>query len=228
MKISGVFGGAASGALGNVVASHNRGGQYLRLRVVPTNPQTQPQINSRAALANVSQQWASLTSAEQLAWYTWAETNKVTDRLGKQITLQGNAAYIMINKRLYEDGDALLSDPPIAAPPAPLTSLSGTYDIGLGNFDVIFTATPLAAGVKLIVWAAVVESAGIRHIKNLLRRTEFSAAAETSPFDTEAGVTAVFGTLQVGQVVHYQVQTFDTATGHVSEVLATSGTIIST
>ncbi len=205
-----------SGSVGGTTFAHNRGGAYARARVIPTDPNTTFQQSRRAILSAQSQGWSARTDAERAAWSNWSKQNPVTDVLGASILLSGHQAYVKLNSRLDLDDATLLTVPPIIKAPLALDTLIQDGDIGLGDVDMAFTATPLAAGVKLWILAAVVNSAGITYVKNLLRFIGTSAAAETSPFDNEALITAKFGTLVVGQTLHVRAGTFDTANGQLS------------
>jgi len=220
--------GQISGRVGGNIFSHNKGGPYIRSGSIPTNPSTSYQQNIRANLANRSQEWAGLTSGQQLAWTLWAAENPVRNRLGSAVQLSGQQAYIQINHRLSQAGDTLITVPPVVAAPTPLESLTGSYDIGAGDFQVAFAATPLGAGVRLWVNAAVVSSPGISYVKNIFRLVNISAAAAASPLDLDAATVARFGTLSVGQKVVFNVSTFDGATGLMSEPLRDEGIIVTT
>lgn len=226
--IPGPMASAISGAAGGTVFSRNRYGAYTRSRVVPVNPNTAAQQQARADLAAQSTAWGALTAAQQLQWKTWAENNPIIDRLGQSQVLQANAAYIQLNSRLARSGDTLLTAPPVAPAPNALATLTFTADIGLGNFELTFTPTPLAAGLRLWCQAAVVDSAGINFVSNLLRLTNIETAATASPVDNQAAIETVFGTLSVGQVVHQFVSVFDSATGLLSTPRRVSATVIST
>ena len=116
--------GAASGAVGNTVISHNRAGYYLRMRVVPTKVTNSYTTAVRNALATVSRSWGALTAAQQAAWNTWAQANPVTDRLGQKQVLFGNAAYCQLNALLVQAGDSEISVPPVESAPAALLNAS--------------------------------------------------------------------------------------------------------
>jgi hypothetical protein len=94
-----------------------------------------------------------------------------------------------------------------------LTGLTLTADIGAGAVQVAFTATPLGADDRLVVWAAVVDSAGITYVKNRYKLVGFSTKAKESPYDIESEITGRFGSLQVGQVVHVLAMVHDSTTG---------------
>jgi hypothetical protein len=220
--------GQVSGRLGSVVFSHNRGGPYVRNGTIPTLVTSQEAINAKARLSAQSQAWDNLTAIQRLAWLEWARSNPVVNRLGSQVTIAGNAAFVGINTRLAYAGDTLLTEPPIADPPLALASLTPTFDLGPGTFDLAFTATPLPAGVKLWVTITVLNNPAVNYVENRLRLLLASAAAQASPLDIETETTARFGTLSVGQKIVARVFTFDGATGLISAPLQADGLIVDT
>lgn len=225
---SGALVGQLSGKLGPIVASHNKGGPYFRAHVVPVTATTTFALNAKARLSAASQLWQTLTQEQQEAWLTWANNNPVTNRIGQSITLSGHGAFTGLTSRLAIAGVAAVLDPPVIPAPAPLLTLAATFDIGVGEFDLIFTTTPLAADAALYIQTAVFNSAGINFVQNLLKLLAFSPAAQASPFDIEAQTALRFGTLLVGQRVVHQVSTVDIANGQLSTPLRIDGTIIST
>ena len=224
----GSLAGAISGAVGGDVFSRNRYGAYVRRRAIPVNPQTSYQLNARARLSGYSAAFAALTAAQQEAWNQWADLNPITDRLGQKQALSGHAAYVALNCRLNLCGDSPISVRPVTPPPGALESMTVTGDIGAGTFAVAYTATPLGADDRLVVQAAIVDSAGITYVKNRYKFMLASAKAQASPvgFETEAALR--FGTLQVGQVVHALALVHDSTTGLWSPPRAGVVTITST
>lgn len=210
---------AVSGSIGGTVFSRNRGGSYVRNRSIPTDPNTVRQQNVRAILASQSQAWSDLTDLQRDAFGNWALQNPVTNALGHQITLSGHQAFVQLNSRLDLDDQTVLTDPPVINAPMALDTLVLTADIGVGDVEVAFTATPLAADVKLWIRAAVVNSPGITYVRNLFKFVGTSAAAAASPFVIQTLVEDVFGTLIVGQTLHVRAGTFDVTTGLVSVTL---------
>jgi len=83
MKIKSTLLAQASGALGGFVASHNRGGMYLRARSIPTNPGTDGQNLMRTAFGALADMFQTLDAAERQSWEDYAENVLITDRLGE-------------------------------------------------------------------------------------------------------------------------------------------------
>jgi hypothetical protein len=91
-------GGAASGKSGSVVASHNRGGQYLRARTTPTNPNTARQQAIRSALGSQIQAYTLvLTPTQRAGWETYAANTPARNRLGDTIHLTGQNMFARYN-----------------------------------------------------------------------------------------------------------------------------------
>jgi hypothetical protein len=112
MKIRSIV-GQLSGSLGGQTASRNRGGQYLRMRSVPTNPNTMYQQTVRNVMATLVQLWNdTLTPAQRSAWNAYAAAVPVTDSLGESINLTGQNWYIGNNTARVNAGLARVDDAP--------------------------------------------------------------------------------------------------------------------
>jgi hypothetical protein len=220
--------GQISGRIGGSVYSRNRGGPYIRNGAIPTLSSSIYAENAKQRLAIYSALWASLTSAQQLAWTNWAKQNPVTNRLGHKITLSGHMALVQLNVNIDNAGGTPILVPPVVAPPDGLLTLSASYDIGAGDFNISYTTTPLGASEVLFIWAAVVDNPGVSFVNNLYKLIQVTAAAAASPQVTEVNMALRFGTLIVGQRVFYRVQTVDQDTGLVSQPISSDGTIITT
>lgn len=115
MKWRGPFGqGSASGKLGALVASRNRGGQYLRARVTPVNPGSIFQQAVRNALRTLVSLWqGSLTDVQRASWTTYANNVTVTDTLGDQRNRTGQNWYVGNNTARIQADLARVDDAPI-------------------------------------------------------------------------------------------------------------------
>lgn len=220
--------GQISGKVGGVVYSHNRGGAYVRARSIPVQPGGANQLKIRDAVEAASQQWRELAANARTAWQNWADQNPIPNRVGQMVRLQGNAAYVQLNARLVFNGESQISLPPASDVPLPLLTLTGSYDIGAGDFNLAFTPTPLTGGCKLLVWGCLVQDPSITFVKNRLRQFASGGVNTTSPFSTEGDFAARFGTPQVGNGVVYLAQVFDPQSGLVSVPIRTSGVVVTT
>jgi hypothetical protein len=220
--------GQASGKLGSLVFSHNRGGAYVRARSMPTQPGGKYQEGIRSGVEAASQQWRELTDNARAAWRTWADGHPVPNRVGQMIRMQGNAAYVQLNARLARLGLAQIGLPPAADVPLPLITLSGTYDVGAGSFTAVYTPTPLTGGCELYVWGCLLQDPSITYVKDRLRQFAVGGVNGPSPFNIEGDFAARFGTPQVGNGVVLEAQVFDPQSGLVSLPLRCEGVVVST
>lgn len=224
----GTLAGAVSGSVGSETYSRNRYGAYVRNRAKPIIPVTEYSLNAKARFGGQSARWADVNADSRAAWTTWAQTNPVMDRLGQSQVLTGHAAFVGLNSRLNLAGAAEIDVPPLGAAPAALTTLTGTFDAGAGDFELAFTPTPLGANERLWVQAAVVDRVSINYVKNLLKLIVISAAAQATDYDIQAAVIARFGGLIVGQKIVVMASVFNDLTGLLSTPRMVSGVITST
>ena len=136
----------ASGSVGGLTASHNRGGMYMRARATPVNPNTTNQLQVRAAMTDLVNRWTStLTNNQRAAWSLWADNTPFTDALGQPLTLTGQQAYIGANTaRLQSDTKLSSTLGRVDAAPTifnrgDFTTPTVAYDIVAGG-QITFTA----------------------------------------------------------------------------------------
>lgn len=80
----------ASGSINGMTFSHNRGGQYVRCRNVPTNPSTCRQQAVRSDFSQLSTHWNNgLTQSQRDAWIDYADNVTVTNKIGNETNLSG-------------------------------------------------------------------------------------------------------------------------------------------
>lgn len=217
-----------SGKIGGSVYARNRGGAYVRDWTKPLVSTSSYALAAKARLAAYAQAWQGLTDAQRASWKAWAQSNPITNRLGEPRVLSGSQAYVQINGVLGAIGSSTISVPPTGTAPLALATLVADADIGAGDFDLTYTATPTAADDKLYIQACVVASAGIRYVTNLYRLIGVSAAAQASPFDVQSLFEARFGTPNVGDTVHFAVSVVDSVTGLLSQPIRDSVVVTTT
>ena len=88
----------ASGSIGGMTASRNRGGQYFRARAVPVNPNSPQQQAIRGFVATLTSLWnGTLTPAQRDTWDQYALNVPLPDRLGEPRNVGGLAMYVRSN-----------------------------------------------------------------------------------------------------------------------------------
>lgn len=114
MLFRGVIVGAASGRVGALVASHNRGGQYMRARVTPTNPNTVFQQGVRNAVRTLSNAWLETVSdVERAGWTAYAQNVTRVNRLGDTVYTSGFSWFVGNNIPRFNAGLPVIQAPPV-------------------------------------------------------------------------------------------------------------------
>jgi hypothetical protein len=101
-----------SGKLGDIVASKNHSGPYLRKHTPPRKKPTYSQTHSRGEFGAVAKAWGNLTDEQYQAWRARAAQEKSKPRLGKCYSLTGQTFFARINNPRSAFGRELLLDPP--------------------------------------------------------------------------------------------------------------------
>ncbi len=190
--------GSLRGSIGDNTFSHNRGGDYVRRRVSPTNPNSTRQQTMRTFLGSIASLWSStLTLVQREQWNVWASNQAKEGPLGNTINWTGINGYVHCNTHLLDASDARIDVPPIVVAPGGL--LTASVDISaINTADVTFTATPLAANEKLVMFMSLPQSGAALPNFKQCRIVGYSAAAQASPwaatipFSVTSGQTVVF------------------------------------
>jgi hypothetical protein len=102
----------ASGSIGGLTYSRNRGGLYTRARAIPSNPSTAAQQTARTAVSAVSTNWGALSDVQRAGWELYAQSVPLVDRLGAQIQVSGINMFIRCNvPRIVAGYDSVLDAP---------------------------------------------------------------------------------------------------------------------
>lgn len=113
MIFTGTIIAAASGSMGGLTFSRNRGGQYIRARAVPVDPATAQQIVVRNALTTLVTRWGDvLDDAQRALWDVYAFNVPVTNALGNEIFLTGLNMYTRTNVPVIQAGFAIVDAAP--------------------------------------------------------------------------------------------------------------------
>lgn len=206
--------GSLRGSIGDNTFSHNRGGDYVRRRVSPTNPNSTRQQTMRTLLSGLASGWANnLSDAQREAWNTWAENQPKEGPLGNSINLTGINGYVWCNTHILDAGDTRIDNPPPVVAPDPLATFS--VDISAATTgDVTFTTTPLGAHIRLVMFMSLPQSGKAEPNFKQCRIVGYSALAQASPW----AATLPFS-VQSGQTVVFFGATYDDRTGLFSSFL---------
>lgn len=132
----------ASGSLAGSTFSHNKGGQYIRNRATPVNPNTPQQIAVRAGFAQLAALWSNtLTPAQRAGWDNYATLVSVFNVLGNTIFLTGFNMYIRSNCPRVQAGLARVDDAPTDFTLGSFTPITMTATAALDGLSITFDNT---------------------------------------------------------------------------------------
>lgn len=180
MKYIGLLSSAASGKLGGIVASHNRGGQYFRKHTVPTQPRTAAQSLVRAQLRALSSSFRSLTASQVAGWNALGATVSLKNKLGAVYHPTGAQLFVSCNKNLQLIGtSALLTDAPSipTLPTVTTFTIAPIYTAGLMEGLTLSVTPALPATSAVILRASSVQSTG----RTFLGKSQFRSLAGYNP-----------------------------------------------
>jgi hypothetical protein len=205
----------ARGKVAGVVYSKNQFGGYIRQKVSPTQTPTTRRTLVRERLSGFAKQFSGdLTAAEVAAWNAFAKNNPVVDVFGRAQFLSGIQAFCRLNAVIENVGGSPITDPPASLSVTALTSIAVTATAGSPDvFSIAFGASPLAANVKLQVYATQPLPPGRTFTKPFLRWLAVSAAAQATPYNAAAAYLARFGAMTSGNKIGVRVNVVDATTG---------------
>lgn len=215
----------ASGSLAGTTVSHNRGGAYMRTKVVPTNPQTPAQTGVRNEFGFLSSNWRNLTAAERLQWNAVTTQFKRKDTLGNIHTLSGINLYKGLNQALFVAGQSLLVAPPVPAGATNINTASVAISAGGSTMVLTHAPTPTPAGNTIVVYATAPLSPGISFVKNQLRKITTIPAATATGESLQAAYVAKFGATILGQKIGFGFKAVNNTTGEQSVMLQVSAIV---
>ena len=211
--------GNMRGSVGGNTWSHNRGGDYIRRRVAPTNPNSTRQQTMRTILADLASAWSNqLSAAQQSAWNVWAGQQAKEGPLGNSINLSGINGFVWTNSHILDAGDTQKNDPPVVVAPDPLNTFS--VDVSAANTaDVTFTGTPVIAGNRLVMFMSLPQAGAASPNFKQCRIVGYSADNQASPWAST--IPFVVG---VGMRVIFFAATYMSTTGLLSGFLRATDT----
>ncbi len=204
-----------SGVIGGTVASHNRGGQYLRARVTPVNPNTPLQQAVRTIFANLAAAWQGLTDLQRAAWDDYGANVPVVNRIGETINLTGFNHYLRSNVPREQVGLARVDDGPttFSLPALGIQTFTAIAGAGLLIASTVHSDTDAWVsedGAALLINFSQQKAPTINFYKgpfnSQLPLLGDSAFPPTSPFASITTIPATAGNIVFG---HYRLTRAD-------------------
>lgn len=212
--------------LNGSVFSRNRGGNYLRNKVTPINPQTASQVAARNLLSTYSQGWRSLTEAQRDSWNAAVANWATTDIFGDLKNPTGLQLYIRLNVNIANAAGAAILVPPLPSGATALTDLSVIVDDSANTTLVTFAPTPIPAGYAMYIEASAPSSPGISNFNSKFRHISTQAAGVATGVDINAAYVTKFGAPVTGQKIAFRAKLIKLATGETSLPLVTDTIVV--
>lgn len=204
MKFKSAMVTAASGKIGGMVASRNKGGQYFRSLAIPTNPNTPEQQTTRASFGTLSQGWGQLTPTQRLGWDIYAFNVPVVDALGDSMTLSGFNMYLRSNTPRMNLGLPVVDDAPptfdlgYVGPLGPFVASAASQDVTVGFTDTDNWVDEDDSA--LLIYISRPQNPSINYFKGPYRYAGQVDGDSTTPPTTPATITLPFP-VTVGQKI---------------------------
>jgi len=163
----------ASGRIGGLVASHNRGGAYFRAAVMPVNPGTVYQEAVRNIVGQLAVLWSdTLTEAQRAGWVNYANNVPVTNRIGDARYLTGLNMYTRCNTARVQAAMDRIDDAPVIFNLGSYTAPSFAASEATQLISVTFDDTDEWCdldGAAMLVYASRAISPSIEYFKGPYR-----------------------------------------------------------
>lgn len=205
----------ASGKLGGHVFAKNRGGNYVRTKGIPGNPQTTFQMAVRGLFASISSRWSALTESERATFNGFVGAYGTTDIFGDLRNPSGKSLFQRLNQNLGNSNQNQIDvcSAPSEVPFSGLVSASG--DVSSSAFSVATSND--TTGSKILVLATPSLSQGTRFVKNDLRIIQVEDGGDAAEVNIYLAYVAKFGVPTVGANIYVGVRTVN-ANGQASPI----------
>jgi hypothetical protein len=167
------IGSPFAGSAGGLTFSHNKGGAYIRNRVIPVNPNSAFQQTVKAILAALATAWSNtLTEAQRQSWILYAANVPRPSKIGGTQFLTGLAMFIRSNVGLLQAGGTAVLDGPVLFDVGTYTAPTFTATVPATTVSVFFDNTDAWANedaALLILWGGRPQSVGVNFFKGPFR-----------------------------------------------------------
>lgn len=200
---------SASGSMGSVTFSRNRGGPYIRNRAIPTNPNTVFQQVIRALVAQLTNLWLNvLTAAQRAAWDVYAFNVPLPNALGEPRNVGGLGMYVRSNVPRLQTTLSRVDDAPLIfnlgdfTEPSIAVATPSSVSLAFDNTDAWANET----GSAMLFYFGRPQNPSINFFKGPYRFTTSAAGDDTTPPTSPEVVSVVPFPLATDQVLHIRSQ----------------------
>ena len=208
--------------IGGHVLSKNRGGNFMRTKVTPSNPQSIAQAGARNRFSGLSQAWRSLTQAQRDAWSAAVNDYQRTDIFGDLKSPSGSNLYQRLNNVLAVCGVAAMATPPLPSAVPNIYVQTVTAAVGVPALSVDLNDN-VPADTAIMLFATAPMSAGRNYVKSQFRLIAVLPAATINPYDALDDYVAKYGnTGEIGQKIFVKTVPVNLLTGQTGSAAVAS------
>ena len=205
---------AGSGKISGNVASHNRGGSYLRTKVTPVNPRSTSQLAVRSRVTSLAKSWAALTDAQRGQWNGAVGSFQKTNIFGDLKKPSGFNLYVKLNTTILATGGTVITTPPAVGATGGIGAISVTAAKGTPALSIAMPAIDTSV-VYMKVCATAGVSAGKTFAKSDLRVISY-VSGHATPINALTAYTTKFGAIPTaGTRITVTVTPINNATGQI-------------
>jgi len=211
------------GKLGGHVFAKNRGGNYMRTKVTPVNPQTARQTIVRSLFGSIASAWSSLTQAQRDSFDGLVEAYSSTNIFGDIKSPSAIALHQKLNFNLGNSGQAQITTAlaPIAVPNSAVTTAE--YEISGTTFSINYLGD--TTGSKVLIFATTSLSQGTKFVKDKLRQIGVVNGGTAGDYNAYTIYNAKFGLPVLGANIYVGVKTIN-AQGQASPLEVVKITVV--
>lgn len=213
------------GKEGGVVYSKNAGGNYIKTKVTPTNPQTGYQTAARSRLQGISQSWKDLTEVQKNAWDALGAQVMRVNVFGDSLPYTGYTLFMRLNLNLQAVEQSIIEDAPSIPTLDTLVISAVTLEKTPDNMLVVFTPSQSEKSTSVVCYATGLIVSGRRFVKNLRKLVMWESETEGS-LDFKTEWQARYGALALGAKIFVGIKLVDEATGFDSTLVVSDGTVV--
>lgn len=200
--------------LNGSVLAKNKGGNYMRNKTTPVNPQSAAQLAKRAVFGALSAGFRALGGDNITAWNNAAGDFPYFDIFGDSRTLSGSQLYVKLNNNLSQVGASPLTFPPMPAGTGAVQLAVVEFDTGDTEINITQDLISPPAGYGFIYEATRPLSAGVRFYKNEFRQILTTATSTpATPTALWNAYVTKFGLPEAPANIGFRVSIVNTATG---------------
>lgn len=238
IKWSGIGMVDGRGKINGSVASKNRSGAYVRVKVTPVNRRTVAQQTVRSLFAGLSRSWSGLTDTERHTWNGAVQYFSTTDIFGDIRHPSGFNLFQKLNLNLSNVGLAPLATAPRKSLSTAVVNVNADYSLVTGEFTVnanLSNPSPLSQAVILVIEATPALANGITFVENQYRKIGQLSAVALGGSATPVPITTIndmwkahFGDVPEGSTnFYFRVKVVLVSSGEASKYYDTKAFILS-